>query len=856
MGLRDCLNSAVAQGAITRKEASDLGDDFEDRFAQYRAEMGDASAAAKARQELEAGLRNQALEKRRNADLTEASRITVKRRLLESDDIGEEAMGLLSHYGYRGGSSVRGHSEAIIAASHAKLSDVMRALNRTAILGRRPNKALQSDLVDALHGKKTGDATANSLGESIAEVFEDLRQRFNAAGGAIGKLDNFGLPHSHDRLKVKDMGRDPWKALIRPLLDLKQIKDPLTGQLIAGNRVDELLNYSYDNIVSEGRAHLTPNMLRHGKGALSGQRMDERILHFKDGATWISYHQQAGRGDITQVIFNHINGMAKDIAAMEILGPNPQGMVEYIKQSVAREIGRKEAGLPSLRVDSVMKASQAKWMEHRIDALYQALRGNPTVVSGWANITANINNVLTAAQLSGAAIPAVALDPLIAAAARNLSGLPLTHNTGAMLKALTTEGIDTIVRSGVMWDEYLHVMGDELRFAGPAVGSEWSRWIADRAVTWSGLKPLTTARKLVEARSWQGHIADLAKAGTSFAALDPRLKRTFDGFGIEQTDWDIWTKATDQNGFVTPREIELNGGNVAYLDMSKFQITDPAYLTESKALAHRRAAEKLIEMTTSWSERSVPSGTINSRSLVTGVAQRGTIPGEMFDYMLRYKSFGLSFTALQLEAIGEISGTKSGIKGLATRSGLAYFAALTVPLTIGASVALQLRTMSDGKDPEDMTTVDFWSRAALSGGGFGLFGDFVKANENRFGQGLGSALLGPGIAFLSDSFSLTLGNAMQGLRGEKMQIGREVVQYAGRYMPVLSSHWAVRGAYRRLVLDNLQWMVDPEADKQFKAQAARAKKNGTEFFMPPGAMTPSRKVERPRAPDFSGIGGG
>jgi hypothetical protein len=46
----------------------------------------------------------------------------------------------------------------------------------------------------------------------------------------------------------------------------------------------------------------------------------------------------------------------------------------------------------------------------------------------------------------------------------------------------------------------------------------------------------------------------------------------------------------------------------------------------------------------SWSERSVPAGTPNARSLVTGKAERGTVAGELLDFLLQYKSFGLSFT--------------------------------------------------------------------------------------------------------------------------------------------------------------------------------------------------------------------
>ncbi|MGO4837449.1 hypothetical protein AB4144_34890, partial [Rhizobiaceae sp. 2RAB30] len=253
---------------------------------------------------------------------------------------------------------------------------------------------------------------------------------------------------------------------------------------------------------------------------------------------------------------------------MEILGPNPAAMVEYLKQVVSHEIGKLEAGMPSIAKGSkLVPNSQARLAEYRIEALWQHLRGRAEVVSGAAEATSNIKNVLLSAQLGATAILAGSTDPFVAQASRRLAGLPVTSTIVDMVSQIRSSNRREIIRSGVIWDEYLHVMHDELRFAGPAVGAEWSRWIADRGVTWSGLKPLTTGRKLVEARAWQGHIADMS--GKKFGDLDVRFRTALEGFGVTTADWDIWRKSIDPNGFVTPRQIELNGGAVQYLDMSQ-----------------------------------------------------------------------------------------------------------------------------------------------------------------------------------------------------------------------------------------------------------------------------------------------
>lgn len=839
MGLKDCLVSAADQGEISREEAQALADAFDERFAQARLSMGDDVAKARARRDLEADLRAQAAEKRRRADLTEAARLRVKGVLQDyrtrggNADVYAAAKGLLSHYGYRGTSSVRGRTEAIIAGAHGKLSGLMTAFQRQGLLGKRANPALLADVVKELHGEASGDATARQLARGLDAVFEDLRRRFNAAGGAIGRIEHW-FPHDHDRLKVKRAGRDQWKAAIRPLVDPARMTHPLTGQPVGAGGLDRALDHVWESIASDNRAHLRPMMARRGQGAVASQRQEERFLVFNDAASWLEYNRQFGRGDPVQAVFQHVNGMASDIAAMEVLGPNPAAMVEYLKQVVALEIGRREAGKPSLVPPStIFPDSQAKVADYYLDSLWQTLRGRPTVASGAAAATGSIKNLLVSAQLGATSILAGATDPFIARAARQLAGLPHDKlGIAGQVKAMRTAGRDEIVASGVIWDEYLHVMHDELRFAGPAVGSEWSRWLADRGVTWSGLKPLTTGRKLVEARFWQHHVATMKDR--TFGRLDKRFRTALEGFGVTSADWDIWRGSIDPQGFATPRQIELNGGDVHYLDMTT--ATPAAIAAETRALAHRHAAEKLSEVIQSWQERTVPSGTPNARAVATGAVPRGTVMGELADYFLQYKSFGLSFTALQLEALGEMAAARGGGQGW--RTGLAYFAGLAVPLALGGALYIQLRNLADGKEAEDMYSPSFWLSAVITGGGFGLFGDFLKASENRFGQTPLETLAGPGLAFIGDMAKFTVGNARSLTTGEKTNIGRDATRLLGRYTPVASSHWALRGAYNRIFLDNLQWLTDPAADKSFKAKISAAKKRGAPYRIEPGAFTP------------------
>ena len=361
MGIKDCLISAHEQGAITREEAQSLADLFDENFAQNRLAMGDAAALAKSKMKVEEALRADAIEKRRRADLTEAARLTLKTRLQASTDGALNwATGTLSHYGLGGsaGSSVRGAIEAIRVTANSSISDFMFTFRRSGILGKRENRAVISDFVKEMHGENSGDATAKALAESVAKVYEDLRQRFNAAGGAIGKLKDWGMPHSHDAAKIRAVGPEPWKDFIRARLDPAQIIDSLTGSPISSARLEQALNKSYQNIVTDGMANMVPTTQRQGLGAIASRHQDERFFVFKDAASWLEYHNQFGKGDIVQAAVHHIDTMARDIGAMEILGPNPAAMVEWMKQVVEQDVSRMKLGQPAI----TKSGSRRSWL--------------------------------------------------------------------------------------------------------------------------------------------------------------------------------------------------------------------------------------------------------------------------------------------------------------------------------------------------------------------------------------------------------------------------------------------------------------------------------------------------------------
>ena len=75
-------------------------------------------------------------------------------------------------------------------------------------------------------------------------------------------------------------------------------------------------------------------------------------------------------------------------------------------------------------------------------------------------------------------------------------------------------------------------------------------------------------------------------------------------------------------------------------------------------------------------------------------------------------------------------------------------------------VALQMKDVARGRDPRPINE-KFIFAAMAQGGGWGIFGDFLFSDMNRYGRGGMSTLAGPIYGVGEDAFRLTLGNIQQ-----------------------------------------------------------------------------------------------
>lgn len=833
MSFKDCLANAVEGGDLKAEDAKRLSRDY-DRLRRRFAENSEATADAEAKRALTELLKAESQHQKRKAKLAVASIRRIDNDLKNyrngrgQRDIAAAAADMLEHFGTAPFSSVEGRRKAIIGMAHARMDNLLRHFRKDAVAGDlvRHNKAQLDNVVREAFGEATGDAAAKEFARVWSDTADWLRQRFNAAGGAIGKLEKWGLPQHHDPRALRKKGMAQWKADILPLLDTAKMRHPLTGRAIDAGEIDEVLSDIWQTIATDGWHKREPLRQSFGKGSLANQRAEHRFLTFRDAQSWMEYQRNyGGGGDAFAAMMGHINMLSRDIAAMEVLGPNPTGTIEWLKQAIRKEAMARAAGkesrIPGKPERAMDKANAA---DKRLDALWGSIRGTleTPVNSRFAMGFATARSLITASVLGSAAISSIS-DIGTTMVARQMAGIGAKGAFADIVQAVRPSTRAEAVSSGLILDEAMHVFHAQARYVGTLDGPGWASFLADRVLTYSGLTPWTQAGRHAFGLAFMRTAAE--NAAKSFDALPSGLQTTFGRYGINAREWDLMRK-------------------MPMHDMGRgTKILRPQ---EIDARINPKLAEKYLELIQSETEYAIPSGSHRSKVALLDQNQPGTFIGEVVRSFAQFKSFGTVFLLLHGRRLHDM------ITGGQKWGGAAYAGSLLLSTTLFGALALQLKQMAQGRDPQDMSgdNPGFWGAALLQGGGLGIYGDFFFSNVNRYGGGFATTFGGPLMGRANDLWNLTGGNVIQLASGDDPHFAREAIKFAKSNTPG-SSIWYLRLAWERILMDQLQYVADPEANKAFKRrQKFYQREFGQEFWWKPGALGPDR------GPDLGAAAGG
>lgn len=824
MTLERCIDDLAGAGKLTDEQAQRARFEFARTRDAYDREMGRAQAELFGARDAVDNLKREALEAKRQALLQLLTQSTILKNIdgfrnsRGRRDDGLAAITLFDRDDRADFSNLHIRREEVRGRAHARMVSVLSAFRRD-LAGRGRQRARQDNMVREVFGQGTDDASAREMAQAWTGTAEWLRQRFNRAGGRIPKRKDWGLPQAHDSLAVRKVSFDEWRNEVLPRLDLAKMLDERTGKGFTPESIETVLREVKEAMDTDGMSKIIPSGNSGGR-KLANRRLDHRFLVFKSADDWLAYHNRFGQGDPFDVMMSHIDGMARDIAALEILGPNPAATVRWLGQVLRQRASRADA-----KAGSKAATNKARRATFQVEQIYGHFMGtlnspvNETMARGFASARAFI----TATRLGSAVLSAVG-DVAFGALTARFNGMPATsvlRRQISLLNPANAADRETAVRLGLIAEEWSQIGAAHQRYGDDFNTPEFARRMADFTLRVSGLSAWTQAGRWAFGMELTGHLA--AQSGKSLDQLDRATARMLRRYGIGEDSWNAIraTPALEHNGarFLRPEDIE-------------------ARLNLPEGVA-RQLATRLLEMIRTETEFAVPTASLRARSVLTASARPGTFLGEIVRSGFQFKAFAVTIVHTHLmRALTQ--------QGLASKA--QYAAALMVGGTVMGGLALQLKDIAAGRDPRPMTDAEFWGAALVQGGGLGIYGDFLFASENRFGGGLAQTLLGPGVGLAQDTLSLTIGNAAQAIRGDDPKLARDLMRFARANNPA-SSIWYTKLAFDRLVIDQLHKQLDPDAERQFRRmERRRAREFGQEFFFRPGDTRPAR------APDLANIG--
>lgn len=842
MTASDCIRGKGKAGVVDDKWAEETATLFDDQLADLRHRNAPRPEDLAGQRSLSAAERK--VRQRRRAALQQmAAQDEIRQRIrAHPDDPVEAALSLLDFdpRSKVAGANVHMMGNVIRGQVHARMVDFlegfrsrMAGLDQLAPGVRAKRKMSLRAMVRELFGEASGDAEAKSMARAVSEGLEFQRQLANASGMSIGKLENWGLPQTHSARAINSVHEDEWIDFVMARLDREKMVNHETGQPFTDTRLRQLLSETYKDIVTNGLRDVQPG--GHVGRNIAVKRSQQRFLIFRGADNWLEYHERFGDGDPFNAILSHVNGLSRDIAMLRVLGPNPDASIRYVERLVGERRG--EQALAKTGRAGARAAGRLSRAQPRIRDLYAAVSGHLNVAANetFANAAAANRNVLTSAMLGGAWFSAIA-DRTFSDITARLNGIPAMKVMQRHLKMFAPGSRDDhrlAVQAGFVAEHWAGVAIAEQRFLGEVIGPEWSQRLADSVLRASFLSPWTTAGRSAFQLEFLGELTRQAR--NNWDGLNPVFRSAMERHGLSAGDWDVirrtraWRDEKTGAEFIRVQDIIGQIEEAGPLFDRNFEI-----------------ANRLQSMILTETEFAVPSVTQRARAILTFGAQPGSMVGEIARNTMLFKSFPVTLimTHLNRAVFGNIT----------TGQKAKYLAHLIIGTAVMGTLGEQMSQISKGRDPLPMSPLSEEGRRTLfkgltRGGGLGIFGDFIFADQNRFGGGIASTLLGP--VFGSEIprlTTLTVGNLQELIiEGRPQRMGREAVQFAEMMTPGRSL-WYATLAMERLIFDEVQKMVDPDWAASFRAQEQRARREfGQSFYAPPGRGLPERGPNLERA---------
>lgn len=822
MALGTCLTDLHARGLISDARMEALRPRYDELVRQYERRYGREAAEAMATEKALKLAEDDALHRKRQMLLQAKKQGEWLTQMRQASGDGPLARRAAEDFVVDMDNHRRGVRQQALGMMTAMLEK-----HRRDIVGRvRAPEELRDTLAE-LFGRDTGNVNAREIADSWRQTGEWLRSRFNAAGGRIAKSDAWHLPQSHDMGQVREAGFAAWRDFLLPLLDRSKMIDRDTGERFTDAKLETVLLDTWNAIATDGWSRNQPGVIR--AGATANRRADARFLHFADADAWMAYAERFGGGGTAfDAMLAHVDGMSRDIAAMERMGPNPNATLRW-QQDWMRKSTEQAMLTGTAGKRATDDASKAVGGLQRLFDEYTGANNRPEsrrLALGFSIFRAH----QVAAKL-GSATLSIGGDFGTMFHTARFDGIPAAKVMGRYVELLNpraTADRAQAARHVLMADQWAEGHAGMWRTTGEEIGHEGMRRLANGVLRASGLVAHTDiARQAfgMEMVAQWTHMRD-----RSFGQLDAPFRSLLQRYGLGETQWD----------------------RLRHLQPESYKGTDWLWPEIAATAGERDLADTLMRMIVSEADYAVPVPDLRTRSALNSNRKKGTWIGEVIRTGFLFKGFPLTIINMHGRRMLDQGMGVSGAAAMANAFVWRYGLSLLGMTTLGGAVSLQLKEIAKGRDPMPMNTARFWGAALAQGGGLGIIGDFLYAMQDRFGGGLATALTGPGVSTANNTIGAAVRNTSAALDGDpdtETRWKRDAAKLILSETPGMSL-W-----YSRLVLDRTfgdlvtEWAYGEDIEQHYRQVERYAEDRGTAYWAPPGGGMA-------RAPRFGNAIGG
>lgn len=705
--------------------------------------------------------------------------------------------------------SAEKHAQALHSLWMSRVADVFTKTQER--FGMSVNKTMTDDIIRVMFGGKSNNPEINAMAKEVSETLEEMRLAFNRHGGNIKKLDNYGFMTSHDQKKVALTDQSEWVNDVVQGLDRNQyIKED--GSLMNEAELRAVLDDVYQTVATNGanKDLKALNQQRKsdaitpvgGKGKMANRHQESRTLHFKDGDAWLNYQEKYGtynESGFHEILKNHTQRMATEIAMMQNFGSNPRLAFETIlNEALIRAKADPKNGQKHGALDK---------QAHRATSMYNTLDAHTRAIdSTLGNITGGLRALMVSSKLGSTTITTFG-DHATMKRTGNMLGLSYTKSIAPEYMKQLTQGKyrDEALRFGLGISE---MTGSMSRFGDADVVSSATasgrfnarmQSLASATMKVSGLNAVTAGAKRAFNLVHMNKLAEMTRKNNWNDLGEADLK-ILKGNGINEKDWELWqqlepskredgTPVLTQNDFFNAPDDVIKQFLPLDKQSSDHAIQDFRYKAAMKYQTHIFNEESVA----------IIEGGVRERSLMN-LGDAGTWQGELGRTLFQFKTYPMAY----MLRMGHRALAQNDIKSRAT-----FIVSLLAYQTLAGALIVQMQNVVNGKNPEPVFTPDFFGKSLLKGGGLSFLGDLMSALSDPTGRSGSDFISGPLIGQSMKLGMLLTGMGNNFIQGKESTRLMEIANTLKGNLP-LQNLWYSKLVIDRMLYSKLQNMIDPD----------------------------------------------